>query len=160
VDEVRQQEMQGLVGKEKAAFKSTRWLLLKNPWNLTADQQERLSTMVLWNLPIVHAWYLKEAFQLFRGYRQPARAQAHLEKWMSSAMRSRLEPIKGFVRMLCSHLEGILAWTKIRLSNGALEGMNNKIKSISHGSFGFRSAKNFIAAIDHGCARLPLSEES
>jgi len=42
----------------------------------------------------------------------------------------------------------------------ALEGMNNKIKSISHRSFGFRSAKNFIAAIYHCCARLPLPEES
>jgi transposase len=34
--------------------------------------------------------------------------------------------------------------------------MNNKIKSISHRSFGFRSGANFIAAIYHCCARLPL----
>ena len=159
VDEVRRSEMRRLVGKEKAEFKSTRWLLLKNPWNLTTDQQERLSTLVRLNLPIVRAWYLKEAFQLFWDYRQRARARAHLEKWMNSAMRSRLEPLKRFVRMLRSHLAGILAWTNIRLSNGALEGMNNKIKSISHRSFGFRSAKNFIAAIYHCCARLPLPEE-
>ena len=160
VDEVRRSEMRRLVGKEKAEFKSTRWLLLKNPWNLTTDQQERLSTLVRLNLPIVRAWYLKEAFQLFWDYRQCARARAHLEKWMNSAMRSRLEPLKRFVRMLRSHLAGILAWTNIRLSNGALEGMNNKIKSISHRSFGFRSAENFIAAIYHCCARLPLPEES
>ena len=160
VDEVRRSQMRRLVGKEKAEFKSTRWLLLKNPWNLTSDQQERLSTLVRWNLPIVRAWYLKEAFQLFWGYRQSARAKAHLEKWMRSAMRSRLEPLKRFVRMLRSHLDGILAWTKIRLSNGALEGMNNKIKSISHRSFGFRSAQNYISAIYHCCARLPLPEES
>jgi hypothetical protein len=37
--------------------------------------------------------------------------------------------------------------------------MNNKIKSISHRSFGFRSAENFIAAIYHCCARLPLPLE-
>ena len=37
-----------------------------------------------------------------------------------------------------------------------VEGMNNKIKSISHRSFGFRSAENSIAAIYHCCARLPL----
>ena len=160
VDEVRRSEMRRLVGQEKKQFKSTRWLLLKNPWNLTADQQERLSTLVRLNLPIVRAWYLKEAFQLFWEYRQPARAHAHLEKWMSSAMHSRLEPLKRFVRMLRSHLAGVLAWTKIRLSNGALEGMNNKIKSISHRSFGFRSATNFIAAIYHCCARLLLPEES
>ena len=98
---------------------------------------------------LVRAWYLKESFQLFWAYKQPWRAKQHLLKWMDSAMRSRLEPFKKFVRMLRSHLDGILAWTKTRLSNGAVEGMNNKIKSISHRSFGFRSAENFIAAIYH-----------
>jgi transposase len=78
---------------------------------------------------------------------------------MNSAMHSRLEPFKKFVRMLRSHLGGILPWTKLRLSNGAVEGMNNKIKSISHRSFGFRSAQYFIAAIYHCCARLPLPAE-
>ena len=85
--------------------------------------------------------------------------QATSDKWMRSAMRSRLEPFKKFVRMLRSHLDGILPWTKTRLSNGAVEGMNNKIKSISHRSFGFRTAENFIAAIYHCCARLPLPAE-
>ena len=78
---------------------------------------------------------------------------------MNSAMRSRLEPFKKFVGMLRSHLDGVLAWTKTRLSNGAVEGMNNKIKSISHRSFGFRTAENFIAAIYHCCGRLPLPVE-
>jgi len=36
---------------------------------------------------------------------------------------------------------------------------DNKIKSISHRSFGFRAAANFIAAIYHCCARLPLPAE-
>jgi len=159
IDEVRRCEMRRLMGQQKVTFKNTRWLLLKNPWNLTGEQKERLSTLVRWNTPIVRAYYLKESFQLFWEYRQPQRAQDFLRKWMSSAMRSRLEPFKKFVRMLRSHLDGILPWTKLRLSNGAVEGMNNKIKSISHRSFGFRSAQYFIAAIYHCCARLPLPLE-
>jgi len=78
---------------------------------------------------------------------------------MNSAMRAKLEPFKEFVRMLRSHLDGILFWTKTRVSHGAVEGMNNEIKSISHRSFGFRTATNFIAAIYHCCARLPLPIE-
>lgn len=159
VDEVRRDLWRQLSRKERVNFKGTRWLLLKNPWNLNKDQKERLSTLVRWNTPLVRAWYLKEAFQLFWTYQQSRRAEQHLRKWMNSAMRARLEPFKKFVRMLRSHLDGILPWTKIRLSNGAVEGMNNKIKSISHHSFGFRSAKNFIAAIYHCCARLPLPIE-
>ena len=159
VEEVRRSEMRRLSRKERVVFKRSRWLLLKNPWNLNPDQKNRLSTLVRWNTPIVRAYYLKESFQLFWDYQQPARAKAHLEKWMSSAMRSRLEPFKKFVRLLRGHLGGILPWTTLRLSNGAVEGMNNKIKAISHRSFGFRSAKNFIAAIYHCCARLPLPAE-
>src|SRR2546422_8509800 len=121
VEEVRRSEMRRLTKQEKVPFKRSRWLLLKNPWNLSADQKERLSTLVRWNTPIVRAYYLKEAFQLFWDYKQPARAKDLLKKWMSSAMRSRLEPFKKFVRMLRSHLDGILPWTKLRLSNGAVE---------------------------------------
>jgi len=159
VDEVRRSLWRQLSVRERASFKGTRWLLLKNPWNLKDSQKERLSTLVRWNTPLVRAWYLKEAFQLFWTYRQPWRAEQHLRKWMNSAMRSKLEPFKKFVRMLRAHLDGVLAWTQTRLSNGAVEGMNNKIKSISHRSFGFRSAKHFIAAIYHCCARLPLPAE-
>lgn len=159
LEEVRRSEMRRLSAEHKTPFKRSRWLLLKNPWNLSPDQKERLSTLVRWNTPIVRAYYLKEAFQLFWDYKQPARAKTHLEKWMHSAMRSRLEPFKEFVRMLRRHLDGILSWTKLRLSNGAVEGMNNKVKSISHRSFGFRSAENFIANIYHCCARLPLPVE-
>ena len=93
---------------------------------------------------------------MFWDYRQPKRAEDHLEKWMRSAMRSRLEPFKKFVRMLRAHLHGILAWTKQRVSNGAVEGMNNKIKSISDRSFGFRSATNLVAAIYHCHPRPPV----
>lgn len=67
-----------------------------------------------------------------------------------------VQEIRGMLR---SHLGGVLAWTKARVSNGAVEGMNNKIKSISHRSFGFRTAEYFIAAIYHCCARLPLPVE-
>ena len=159
VDAVRRELWRQLVSKEKVEVKGTRWLLLNNPWNLTNDQKERLSTLVRWNSPLVRAWYLKEAFQLFWAYKQPKRAAEYLTKWMQSAMRSRLEPFKKFVRMLRAHLDGVLAWSKTRISNGAVEGMNNKIKSISHRSFGFRTAANFIAAIYHCCARLPLPAE-
>jgi len=159
VDAARRELWRQLTSKERVSFKGTRWLLLKNPWNLNSSQNERLSTLVRWNSPLVRSWYLKESFQLFWTYRQPWRARQYLLKWMNSAMRSRLEPFKKFVGMLRSHLDGVLAWTKTRLSNGAVEGMNNKIKSISHRSFGFRTAENFVAAIYHCCARLPLPVE-
>lgn len=160
LDTVRREEVRRLSGAHRVAIKSTRFVLLKNPWNLRPEEKERLSNLVRWNLPIVRAWYLKESFQLFREYRQPARAEEHIRRWMHSAMRSRLEPFKNFVRLLREHLEGILAWTRTRASNGAVEAENNKIKEVSHRSCGFRDPNNFIAAIYHTCAQLPLPAET
>ena len=80
VDEVRRAQMRRLSRKQKVRFKGVRYLLLKNPWNLTVDQKERLSTLVKWNTPITRAYYLKESFQLFFEYKQPKRAREHLER--------------------------------------------------------------------------------
>jgi len=53
-------------------------------------------------------------------------------------------------------LDGILAWTRVQATNGALEGLNNKVKLISHRAFGDRHPHYSIAAISHCCAQLPL----
>jgi transposase len=58
--------------------------------------------------------------------------------------------------MIREHIAGIMAWTRLRISNGALEGMNNKVKVISHRAYGFRKTDTFITAIWHGCGELPL----
>ena len=39
---------------------------------------------------------------------------------------------------------------------GALEGMNNKVKVIAHRAYGFRKAETYITAVYHCCADLPL----
>jgi hypothetical protein len=62
--------------------------------------------------------------------------------------------------LLCVSIAVPLATRTDPVSNGAVEGMTNKIKSISHRSFGFLTAKNLIAAIYHCCARLPLPAEA
>ncbi|MBZ5639914.1 MAG: transposase, partial [Acidobacteriia bacterium] len=58
--------------------------------------------------------------------------------------------------MIREHLDGILAWTQLRVSNGALEGMNNKVKVVSHRAYGYRTTQTYIIAIWHGCGDLPL----
>ena len=74
---------------------------------------------------------------------------------MHAAMRSRLGPFQAFVPLLRSHLVGVLAWTRVHLSNGAVEGMNNQIKLISHRALRFRHAGQRAWMIQsEGCAGL------
>jgi len=157
IDEVRRAEVRRLAQTEVIDLKKTRFILLKNPWNLTPKERRRLSQLLKLNLPIVRAYYLKEEFQRFWDYLQEKRGTAHLKQWFWWATHSRLQPFIEFARLLKEHLPGVLAWTKLRISNGALEGMNNKVKLVSHRSFGFRKPEYFIAAIYHCCADLPLN---
>jgi len=156
VDEVRRQTWRQLTGPEKAEFKKTRFLWLANPENLRRDEHTRLSGLLRLNSPIVKGYLLKEDLRRFWDYRSTAWAEAHLRQWLWRASHSRLEPFKKLAQMLRRHLDGVLAWTRIRVTNGALEGMNNKIKAISHRAFGYRTSWAYIANIYHSCAALPL----
>jgi transposase len=156
VDDVRRQTWRQMQGRTKAEFKQTRFLWLKNPENLRRDERTRLSALLRLNSPIVRGYLLKEDLRRFWDYRQTHWAEAHLRQWLWRASHSRLAPFQKLARMLRAHLPGILAWTRIRVTNGALEGMNNKIKQISHRAFGYRTTWAYIANIYHCCAALPL----
>jgi transposase len=160
VDEVRRALMRKLSAPAKRLIKGTRFVLLKNPWNLTPKQKQALSALVRSNNPLARAWYLKEDFQRFWDYVYQRCAQRHLKAWLWWASHSRLEPFKKFAKMVRAHLDGILAWSTLRISNGALEGMNNKVKLVSHRSYGFRNDDRYIEAIYHNCAKLPLPPDA
>jgi transposase len=155
VDQVRREEYRSLPPEERKEMKQSRFLLLKNPCNLKPKEKRRLGKLLKTNRKVVKAYYLKEAFQMYWEYKQPGRASTYLKQWFWWATHSRIEPLRDFAWMLRRHWDGIMAWTKTRTSNGALEGMNNKIKSLSHRAFGFRKAQTFIDIIYHCCGGLP-----
>jgi len=156
IDEIRRQTWRTLVGRQRVEFKHTRFLWLRNPENLRRTERTRLSALLRVNSPIVRAYLLKEDLRRFWAYRATAWAAAHLYQWLWRAAHSRLEPMKKVARTLRLHRAGILAWTRLRISNGALEGMNNKVKVISHRAYGFSTSWAYIANIYHCCAGLPL----
>lgn len=155
VDRVRREEYRSLPAEERKELKRSRYLLLKNPWNLEPKEKRRLGALLNTNRKVVKAYYLKEAFQQFWEYVQPGRAAKYLNQWFWWASHSRIEPLRDFAWMLRRHWKGVMAWTTQRISNAALEGMNNKIKSLSHRAFGFRKAQTFIDIIYHCCGGLP-----
>ena len=48
------------------------------------------------------------------------------------ATHSRLKPLRDFAWMVRRHEERILNYFKVPISNGIVEGLNNKAKVISH----------------------------
>jgi transposase len=104
----------------------------------------------------VKAYLLKEDLRRFWTYRRTAWAGGHLLQWFWRAGQSRLQPFQKPARLLRTHLDGVLVWTKLRVSNGALAGRHNKVKVIGHRAYGSRTTWTYSANIYHWCAGLPL----
>ncbi len=156
VDQVRRDEIREKGKEHKELVKRTRYLWLKNPWNLKNDQKARLSALEKLNLKINRAYLLKEAFRDLWSYTKPAWATKYLQKWFWWATHSRLKPMRDFAWLVRRHEENILSYFHLPIDNGSVEGLNNKAKVISHRAYGFRSAKNYILNLYHCMADLPM----
>lgn len=158
VDEVRREEARELKKSNPELLKRTRFIWLKNAENLTDKQRARLGHLEQLNLRCNRAYLLKEGFREFWEYSRKGWARKYLKKWFWWATHSRLKPMRDFAWMLRRHEEGILNYFDERISNGAVEGMNNKAKIVSHRAYGFRTAKNYITALYHCLGKLPEPE--
>jgi transposase len=156
VDKVRRMELKAIGGVDAEALKGTRYIWLKNPWNLTDRQEARLTDLLKRNLRIVKAYLLKELFRKLWEYTRRAWAANYLKRWFWWATHSRIKPLRDFAWMLRRHEEGILAYFDLRIDNGSVEAMNNNAKAISHRARGYRSEATFSLAMIHGLGKLEL----
>ncbi len=128
-------------------IKNTRWSLLKAPDKQTVPQLAVLGEVQHANKAMFRAFLLKEQLRLLYQLEDPALAPEHLDAWLAWASRSRLAPYIKLARTIRRHRDGILAAIRLGLSNGRLEGLNSRIRLISHRSFGFHSATPLIALV-------------
>lgn len=148
VDEVRKVEWRNLKGTtEGNAVKGLRWLLYRHSNNRTPAQSRVLNSLRTSNRRIWRAWILKDEFEAFWDYTYPGAARNFVKRWMSSALKSRLQPIRSFVKTLKSHLEDILAFIDTRLTNAVGEGVNRVIRMVKNRASGFEHLGAFADLI-------------
>ena len=159
LDEVRRAEWRRLRGTEEGkAIKRTRWALLRNPWNTTPSDQEKLSALPRLNRTLYRAYLLKEALAtIYRKLYTPPWAKRRLREWISWALRSRLEPFRKLARTLERHWEGVLAYFETGYTTGLAEGMNNKARLATRQAYGFHSPEALRAMIELRCTGLVIS---
>lgn len=159
LDDVRAKEVKRLktAGQEPVLNRS-RWCFLKRPENLLEPQRLRLAELVKMNLRTVRAYLLKESFQLLWEYTSPYWAGRYLDRWCTTVMRSRIEPLKKFAKSVRSHRELILNWFRARkeFSCGIVEGFNCKLKLTLRKSYGFRTYEATEIALYHALGDLPV----
>jgi transposase len=137
-------------------IKGTRWSLLKSPDKQTIGQLALLGEVQQANKAMFRAFLLKEQLRLLYQLEDPALAPALLNAWLAWASRSSLQPFIKLARTIRRHRDGILAAIRLGLSNGRLEGLNSRIRLISHRSFGLHSATPLIALVYLCCAGIAI----
>lgn len=157
LDDVRREQLRDTRGtvEGKAIFRS-RFALLKNPWNLQHSEKQKLSDLQQSNAPLYRAYLLKETLAQALDYKRPKRAEKALDNWLSWASRSKLKPFVKAARTVRKYKQGILAYVKDRLTNGLVEGINNRLRMIARRAYGFHSAPALISMLFLCCGGIEL----
>ena len=160
VDAVRRDQQRELRNAgdpdEAKVTKDTRFALLKNPWNLTVEQGRKLSAVLRNNVQFFRAYLLNQTLAGALDYRQPKRARRALDDWLSWACRSKVAPFVKVSRPIRAKKEGVLAYIRERLTNGIVEGTNNRSRMIARCAFGFHSPDALISMLYLCCGGIEL----
>lgn len=157
VDELRRQEWRRLGGTpEGDKIKKLRWVLLKNQRNLTVKEQGRLKTLEADNRSLYQAYLLKESLSDVLGGLQINVMERRLREWVDMVTQSGLAPLLKAAKTIAIHLNDIVAYARHHLSNGVVEGLNNKARLLTRRAFGFHSAEAVLAMIMLCCTGLDI----
>jgi transposase len=138
-----QREAEGPLAKK--VLKGTRWLLLKNPENLDEerDERKRLEKALALNKPLATVYYMKEDLRQIWDQTNQKAAEVFLDDWLARARRSGIRILFEFAHTLARHRTGILNYYRCPITTAALEGTNNKIKTLQRQAYGFRDNEFF-----------------
>lgn len=144
LDDLRRQMVREAEGPLKLRIKGTRFLLLRNPENLKPDQIPKLDRALRLNEPLLFGWYLKE--ELRELWSQPSRPsmKAFLLDWCAKAEETAIGQLLKMAKTLRTHAAGILAYADHPITSARMEGINNKIKTLTKRSYGFHDENFFI----------------
>jgi transposase len=140
-------------GRKRDLFNS-RYTLLKGGEKLADRERERLNQLFYCYPELKRAWVLKESFRAW--YREADRSKAEemlglLEKKIA---KDSLYEFRKLLHTFTNWREEILNYFDHRVTNGFVEGKNNRIKTIKRMAYGYRNLGNFrmrILATNPGC---------
>lgn len=150
-------ELRKLERKEYQSLKGYKYLFLKNQDSLTKEEEMQL-TDFLYAYPRLGAGYrLKELLKEFYNIPKAEQAEGFLAYWCDAVQETDILSFKNLAKTIKAHWTGIINYTKSKLTNGILEGINNKIQLAKRRARGYRNTRNFINMIYFICGKLSFS---
>lgn len=115
------------------------WVLRHNYANLNDDDKVRLRRLFQYSPTLHQAYTLREELTaIFNMELSLADGRRRLEKWATKVKRSALTCFNRFLKTLNNHLTEIANYFDRRASSGFVEGINNKLKTITRRSYGLK----------------------
>jgi transposase len=133
-----------------------RWALVTAPDRQSERHRQLLAELEQANTSLYRAYLLKEQLRALYRLPDPEQAPALFDAWLQAAASCGLAPFQRLARSLGSFRSGILAAIRLGLANGRLEGLNSKVRLISHRSYGFHSAAALIALVYLCCGGIEI----
>lgn len=134
-------------------FKEIRWLLVRRRKSLDEEEGRKLDEVLGKSPGLKNSYWLKEEFgEIFDEVDSRDIAQKRLNIWKEKARKLKLRNINGFLKTFEHWEEWILNYFSTgKVTNGPVEGMNNKVKLIKRVGYGFQNFSNFRKRILNEC---------
>lgn len=143
IDDLRRELSREQEKTEGNTLKGSRFLLLKNYDSLEDTKKERLDKLLDINQPLFIIHSMKEQLRLFWQKDDFESARSFLEIWIHDALESKIKQLVKVAKTISSYKTCLLNYFKHKITNGMVEGLNNKIKTLKRQAYGFRDMDYF-----------------
>ena len=127
-------------------LKKSRYLFLKNPENLTPEEEQRLDAIVTsQSLKSTEAYTHKLNLQNVYFAESRQEAETLLKRWHKKTSKSSIGLIQKVSKTVMAHWDGILSYFDSKLTTGFLEGINSLIQAAKARARGYRNPRNMIS---------------
>jgi len=139
IDKVRREAWHAASEEDKKFIKGQRYNLFRNTANLDENMAVELERLLKANQPISVAYQLRDQFKAIWNCSTPDTIRDAVHQWVGLAKASLVEPVMKFAKNLVRCTEQIAAYATHRITNGLMEGFNNKVSRLIHRANGIRS---------------------
>jgi transposase len=129
----------------KQALEGQRHLFLRNQEDLSAEDEQSRASLAAAFPEIGRAWLLKEALRTWYASTEASTAAADLDSWIAAVKRHGPKELRKALSAFRNWRREILAFFDFlptRLSNGFVEGKNNRTKALMRQGYGYRNRRH------------------
>jgi len=129
----------------KQALDGQRHLFLRNQEDLSSEQKQSRTALAAAFPEIGRAWKLKEALRTWYATASADTAAAGLDAWIAAVKRLGPKELRKALSAFRDWRQEILAFFDFlptRLSNGFVEGKNNRTKALMRQGYGYRNRRH------------------